>query len=56
MIGRLTIDKASMNLSYFLYTIKIIDENNGRISREDFGKKMAKFVGVSPITRKRKRK
>lgn len=46
MIGKLTIDKASMNISYFLYTVRIIDESNGRISRKDFGKKMGDFIGV----------
>lgn len=38
MIGKLTIDKASMNLSYFLYTLKIINDNNGRVSRKNFGR------------------
>lgn len=47
MIGNLTIDKASMNLSYFLYTIYIIDMYGGRISRRDFVKEMADFTGVS---------
>ena len=46
MIGNLTIDKASMNLSYFLYTIYIIDMYDGRISRKDFVKEMADFTGV----------
>lgn len=46
MIGKLTIDKASMNISYFLYTVRIIDENNGKISRKDFGKRMGQFIGV----------
>ena len=45
MIGRLTIDKASMNLSYFLYTIRIISSNNGSISRTDFSMQMGKFIG-----------
>lgn len=49
MIGRLTIDKSSMNLSYFLYTIKIIIANGGKISRHDFVKEMAEFVGVSAV-------
>lgn len=47
MIGKLTIDKSSMNLSYFLYTIIIIYEKGGKISRHDFVNEMAKFVGVS---------
>lgn len=46
MIGNLTIDKASMNLSYFLYTVYLIDEYGGRISRHDFVKEMAEFTGV----------
>lgn len=46
MIGNLTIDKASMNLSYFLYTVYIIDMHGGRISRRDFVKEMAEFTGV----------
>ena len=47
MIGNLTIDKASMNISYFLYTIRIISLNGGRISRRDFVNQMADFIGVS---------
>lgn len=50
MIGNLTIDKASMNLSYFLYTIYLIDKYGGRISRHDFVKEMADFTGV-PATK-----
>lgn len=38
MIGKLTIDKSSMNISYFLYTIKIIASNEGKISRKNFVK------------------
>lgn len=49
MIGKLTIDKASMNLSYFLYTIKIISDNNGRISRKEFGKQMGTFIGIPSV-------
>lgn len=49
MIGKLTIDKASMNLSYFLYTIKIISDNNGRISRTEFGKQMGTFIGIPSV-------
>lgn len=45
MIGKLTIDKSSMNLSYFLYTIHVIDMYGGRISRKDFDKEMAEFMG-----------
>ncbi len=47
MIGNLTIDKASMNISYFLNTIRIISLNGGRISRRDFVNQMAEFIGVS---------
>lgn len=53
MIGKLTIDKSSMNISYFLYTIKIIDMNKGRVSRQDFVRKMSEFVGV-PSTQNNK--
>lgn len=49
MIGKLTIDKASMNISYFLYTIKIIKDSNGRVSRKNFGKKMGEFIGIPYI-------
>lgn len=49
MIGKLTIDKASMNLSYFLYTLKIIAENEGKVSRKEFGKKMGEFIGVPSV-------
>ena len=49
MIGKLTIDKASMNLSYFLYTLKIINDNNGRVSRKNFGRLMGEFIGVPSI-------
>lgn len=46
MIGKLTIDKASMNISYFLYTLLIIKNNNGKITRENFTKNMAEFINV----------
>lgn len=49
MIGKLTIDKSSMNISYFLYTVKIIASNNGKISRKNFVKEMADFVGVPAV-------
>ena len=49
MIGKLTIDKSSMNISYFLYTIKIIASNKGEISRKNFVKEMADFVGVPAV-------
>lgn len=46
MIGNLTIDKASMNISYFLNTVRLISVNNGKISRADFVQQMAEFIGV----------
>lgn len=46
MIGNLTIDKASLNLSYFLFSIKLIHDSGDRISRQDFVNGMASFVGV----------
>ena len=46
MIGNLTIDKASMNISYFLNTIRLISINGGKISRADFVQQMADFIGV----------
>lgn len=49
MIGNITFDKASMNMSYFLYTIKLIVEKGGIISRKEFVKRMADFVGVPAI-------
>lgn len=54
MIGNLTIDKASMNISYFLNTIRIISLNGGRISRRDFVNQMAEFIGVSAQKMERK--
>lgn len=49
MIGKLTIDKSNMNISYFLYTIKIIASNEGKISRKNFVKEMADFIGVPAV-------
>ena len=46
MVGNLTVDKASLNLSYFLKSIKIISENGGRILRPDFVYEMADFMGT----------
>lgn len=46
MIGKLTIDKSNMNFSYFLYSIKLLYENNGRMSRSEFTRKMSSFIGV----------
>lgn len=45
MIGKLTIDKASMNLSYFLYSLIIVSQAGGKCSREDFVQKMSDFLG-----------
>lgn len=47
MIGNLTIDKASMNLSYFLYTVYLINKAGGKISRKNFVQQMAEFIGIS---------
>lgn len=46
MVGNLTVDKASLNLSYFLKSVKIISDNNGRILRPDFVDEMAEFMGT----------
>lgn len=46
MIGKLTIDKSSMNISYFLYSLILTNNAGGRISRKEFTEKMALFVGV----------
>ena len=49
MIGKLTIDKSSMNMSYFLYTVMIISRHNGLVSRKKFVEEMAAFVGVPAV-------
>lgn len=49
MTGKLTIDKSSMNISYFLYTIKVIALKGGKVSRKNFVKEMAGFVGVPAV-------
>lgn len=46
MLGNLTIDKASMNISCFLYSVKIIHELSGRATRKEFVKTMAEFIGL----------
>lgn len=46
MIGKLTIDKASMNISYFLYSVLLVHENSNKISRADFVERMASFIGL----------
>lgn len=47
MLGNITIDKSSMVLNYFLYTIQLIKENGGKLERTKFEREMAHFVGVS---------
>lgn len=49
MIGKLTIDKSSMNMSYFLYTVLIISRHNGLVPRKKFVEEMAAFVGVPAV-------
>ena len=46
MRGRLTIDKSSMNLSYFLYSVKIINSNGGKITRSKFSEEMSAFANL----------
>ncbi|MFI3167379.1 MAG: AAA family ATPase [Bacillota bacterium] len=46
MLGKMTFDKASMNLSYFLYSIKLVVENGGEISRELFTERMGAFGNI----------
>ena len=50
MIGNLTIDKSSMNLSYFLYSVKIVADSAGDITRASFVKEMATFASLPEIT------
>lgn len=47
MIGKLTIDKSSKNLSFFLFSIVLLGRHGGRLSRQEFVSAMASFVGVS---------
>lgn len=47
MVGHLTIDKASMNISYFLYSIKLVANHDGIISRNDFSKEMGEFAEIA---------
>ena len=49
MIDNLTVDKASLNLSYFLKSIKIISDHNNKISRQDFVEEMASFMGTDAM-------
>lgn len=46
MRGRLTIDKSSMNLSYFLYSVRIINNNGGKITRSKFIEEMSAFANL----------
>jgi len=47
MLGNITIDKSSMVLNYFLYTIQLIKGSGGKLERTKFEREMAHFVGVS---------
>lgn len=49
MIGKLTIEKASLNMSYFLASIRILSDAGGILSRSDFISAMANFLGQSPV-------
>ena len=46
MVGNLTVDKASLNLSYFLKSVKIIADSNYQISRPVFVDEMAEYMGT----------
>lgn len=47
MIGNLTVDKASLNFSYFLKSVMIISDNGGKISRRDFVAQMADYLDTN---------
>lgn len=49
MIGNLTIEKANLNVSYMLASLKILSDASGRLARADFVARMAKFMGVSAV-------
>lgn len=49
MIGSLTIEKASYNISYMFASLKILSDAGGELSRTDFIGRMASFMGVSPV-------
>lgn len=49
MIGKLTVDKASLNFSFFLKSIKIISDNDGKISRKEFVNQMSDFLGKNAV-------
>lgn len=46
MTGKLVIDKSSMVISHFLYSLKIVDNHGGTISRENFEKEMSTFLNL----------
>lgn len=49
MIGGLTIEKANLNISYMLASLKILNDAGGELSRADFIAQMADFMGCSPV-------
>lgn len=55
MIGKLVIEKSSENISYFLYAIKIIGDNGGKVSRDKFVQEMANFKNESEKSDKESR-
>ena len=50
MIGSLTIEKANLNISYMLASLKILSDAGGSLSRSDFILKMADFMECTPET------
>ena len=44
MIGKLTFDKSSMNMSCFLKSLLILKGNGGCVSRQTFTEEMADFM------------
>lgn len=47
MIGKLTLEKASMNMSYFLASMRILADAGLKMAREDFIASMSTFMGCS---------
>ena len=47
MIGKLTLEKASMNMSYFLASMRILADAGLKMAREDFIASMSLFMGCS---------
>ena len=47
MIGKLTFDKSSMNMSCFLKSLLILKGNGGCVSRQTFTEEMADFIELS---------